>query len=126
MKKVIYTVSMLAVVCLSFLGGYQLSQTENTQRREESCNIMLSFAIDKIEHLAQDFQPEEMDAMLCNIYAAKEHTENAELSSALYELWNVLLFNREKLIGREMDLVEALKNQNVQLMNEIVSEMKAE
>lgn len=126
MKKVLCIASIIAAMVLSFLGGYWLNKTQNAQEREEKCNTMISFAIDKLEHLEQEFQAEEMDALICNVYAAKGHTADAELSGALHNLWNALVFNREKITGNEANLIKALQDKNVQEINALAARIETE
>ncbi len=110
MKKTLITVSLIMVVCLSFIGGKYYSDKQNINSKNQRCNTYISFAIDNIEKLNSNDDDDILRVLISDIYAAKEYTTNNELNSALHELWNALIFDDDNLEGREDELIEALKN----------------
>ncbi len=51
-----------------------------------------------------------MEALISNVYAAVQFTDDSDLNTALHELWNALIFNGENIVGKEDDLIKALKD----------------
>ncbi|AUS97264.1 hypothetical protein CDQ84_17745 [Clostridium thermosuccinogenes] len=51
-----------------------------------------------------------MEALISNVYAAVQFTDDGDLNTALHELWNDLIFNGENIVGKEDDLIKALKD----------------
>ena len=51
-----------------------------------------------------------MEALISNVYAAYQFCDQPHLSEQLYDLWNTLIFDRNRYIGQEDMLVAQLRN----------------
>ena len=109
-KKILSVIIIIGAIILSFLGGKFYSESNYTKSKNNRCNTYISFAIGSLEELKSNDYEDILKVIICDIYAAKEYTTNNELESALYELWNALIFDGDNLEGREDELIEALKN----------------
>lgn len=85
---------------------------------------MMDFAIDKLDEIKTQYDTDMMEALISNVYAAYEYSNNSELSSALHDLWNALIFDGENIVGKENDLISALKDKNAQRIKEIAISMR--
>ena len=124
MKKVTIAVLFIIAVCFSFLAGSHFKDQEHMQYREQRCHQMIAFAIDQTERIKDQYDPDEMEALISNIYAAYEYADDTELSSALHTLWNALLFDGEDLVGKENELIEVLQDADPKGIEEIAMGMR--
>lgn len=126
MKKGIVIGGLILSVCLSFLAGRTVSQQEERERREYQCHAQMVFAIDKVEQLKAQYDQDDMEALISNIYAAYEYADDALLSSALHDLWNALIFDGENIAGQEDELVKVLQEGHAPSIQEfaIIMRMK--
>lgn len=85
---------------------------------------MIVFAIDKLDDIETQYDPDVMEALISNVYAAYEYSNNGELSSALHDLWNALIFDGESIVGKESDLIGALMDKNAQSIEDIAISMR--
>lgn len=85
---------------------------------------MIVFAIDKLDDIKTQYDPDVMEALISNVYAAYEYSNNGELSSALHDLWNALIFDSENIVGKESDLIGALMDKNAQSIEDIAISMR--
>ena len=118
-RNLIIIAIFIIFVCLSFFAGNYFSNKENIKNREQTCKTMIVFAINKLENLQQQYESDEMEALISNIYAAYAYCDNDELASALHDLWNALVFDGENIVGKENDLIKALKDTNSTSIKEI-------
>ena len=124
MKKLILIGAFIVSICLSFFAGDYACDKENSKLREQRCHIMMDFAIDKLDEIKTQYDTDMMEALISNVYAAYEYSDNSELSSALHDLWNALIFDGENIVGKENDLISALKDKNAQRIKEIAISMR--
>lgn len=107
-KVVIFAVFLIAIG-VSFFVGRQTKQQEYIDNRLQNCHTLISFAIDKAEN--QDISdPDIMEALISNVYAAYQFCDQPYLSEQLYDLWNTLIFDGNRYIGQEDMLVAQLRN----------------
>ena len=111
-------------VCLSFFAGNYFCDKENIKLREQRCHTMIGFAIDKLDDIKTKYDADGMETLISDVYAAYENSNNGELSSALHDLWNALIFDGENIVGKENDLIAALKEKNAQSIKEIAHSMR--
>ena len=126
MKKNRAIIVSLFIICIfaSFFAGKSLSEKKYIKNREQQCKTQIVFAIDKIEDLKEEYNNDDMEAIISNIYAAYEYCDNGTLSSSLHDLWNALIFDGENIKGKEDDLVKALKDSNAQDIKDISMDMR--
>lgn len=103
MKKLVMTGIFAVSICLSFFAG--------------------NYFCDK-ESIKTKYDADGMETLISDVYAAYENSNNGELSSALHDLWNALIFDGENIVGKENDLIAALKEKNVQSIKEIAHSMR--
>lgn len=120
MRKI--TKGLICIVCIMivggsvWLGGY-LKEQEHIRSRAQRCKTQISFAIEKVKN--HDLSEEGVrNAMISNIYAAREFCDAPEVSAELSDLWNTLLFRREEYDGKEDALVERLRRISEQILLE--------
>lgn len=122
--KMMISVAFLAAIGIGFFAGKQFSDKQHMKYEEQSCHTMIVFAIDKVENLKNGYDADDMEALLSNVYAAKEYTNNSELSCALDDLWNALVFDGENIVGKEDALIEALQNFDAKRIKYIADSMR--
>ena len=107
--KVVILAAFLIVIGVSFFIGRQAERQEYLDNRLQNCHTLISFAIDKAEN--QDISdPDIMEALISNVYAAYQFCDQPHLSEQLYDLWNTLIFDGNRYIGQEDMLVAQLRN----------------
>ena len=107
--KVVILAAFLIAIGVSFFIGRQTERQEYLDNRLQNCHTLISFAIDKAEN--QDISdPDIMEALISNVYAAYQFCDQPHLSEQLYDLWNTLIFDRNRYIGQEDMLVAQLRN----------------
>lgn len=124
MKKMIIIGIFAVSVCLSFFAGNYFCGKENIKLRDQRCHTMIGFAIDKLDDIKTKYDADGMETLISDVYAAYENSNNGELSSALHDLWNALIFDGENIVGKENDLIAALKEKNAQSIKEIAHSMR--
>lgn len=124
MKKLVMIGIFIGSVCLSFFAGNYFCDKENIKLREQRCHTMIGFAIDKLDDIKTKYDADGMETLISDVYAAYENSNNGELSSALHDLWNALIFDGENIVGKENDLIAALKEKNAQSIKEIAHSMR--
>lgn len=123
-KKMFVIGVFVVSVCMSFWAGNYFRCREESERRKQQCNTMIAFSVNKLENLKKQYDADTMEALISNIYAAYEYSPSGELSSALHELWNTLIFNGENIAGKEDDLIIALKDISVHGIKDIAVSMR--
>lgn len=124
MKKVLIAVVAVVALCLSFFAGNYMSNREMAQRRAQECHTQINFAIDKLEDLKVQYDPDTMEAAISNIYAAYNSADDGALASALHELWNAFIFDGENIGGKEDDLIQALGDADAEQIKELAMGMR--
>lgn len=124
MKKLIIIGVFIVSICLSFFAGDYFCQKENVKLRDQRCHTMIDFSIEKLNDIKSQYDTDMMETLISDIYAAYEYSNNGELSSALHDLWNALIFDGENIVGKENDLISALKDKNVQRIKDIAHSMR--
>ena len=99
---------IFAIVASYFAGSYTAEQ-KYKQMREQRCDMMISFAISKLEKDALTDQ-DTIEALASNIYAAYQFCDDSNLTGQLHDIWNTLMFRESEYVGREDVLVEWLNN----------------
>ena len=107
--KIVTFVAFLIAIGVSFFIGRQTERKEYLDNRLQNCHTLISFAIDKVEN--QDISdPDTMEALISNVYAAYQFCDQPHLSEQLYDLWNTLIFDGNRYIGQEDMLVAQLRS----------------
>ena len=114
MKKLIIIGVFIVSVCLSFFAGNYFSNKENMKLREQRCHTMMAFSIDRLDDIKTQYDVDMVETLISHVYAAYEYSDNSKLSSALYDLWNALVFDGKNIVGKENDLISALTDKNAQ------------
>lgn len=104
--------ALLAAVVLAgggFSAGRYVEDQENMQTRQQRCRMLIGFAVDKAE--SEDLRdPDTMEALISNVYAAYHYCDEPDAAEQLHDLWNTLIFEPEDYTGGEEVLVEALQS----------------
>jgi len=109
-KKLFVVGILIVCICLSVLAGYYVRNQNSLKDRDNAKQTFISFAINKVEDLKNGYDADIMEALISNVYAAVQFTDDSDLNTALHELWNALIFNGENIVGKEDDLIKALKD----------------
>ena len=103
--------ALLAAVVLAgggFSAGRYVEDQENMQTRQQRCRMLIGFAVDKAE--SEDLRdPDTMEALISNVYAAYHYCDEPAAAEQLHDLWNTLIFEPEAYTGGEEVLVEVLQ-----------------
>ena len=113
-KAVFLLLAWAVTVGLGFYAGTAAEERAQRERQAERCRTLLVLAADKAETLRSSNEVGTLEALISNIYAARDRAGSAgegELASALDELWNALIFDGEHLPGQEAALAQALRDQ---------------
>ena len=107
--KILILIAFIIVAGTSFMAGSYIKEQEYLDGREERCKTLITFAIDKAEN--QDLSdPDIMEALISNVYAAYQVCDESTVAAQLHELWNALIIEGEGFIGREDELIEHMRN----------------
>ena len=107
--KVFTSIVFIILIVVSFSVGNHMKEQECSNGRAQRCNTLISFAIDKAEN--EDISdPDTMEALISNVYAAYQFCDDSSLAEQLHDLWNTLIFEGDSYIGREEVLVNQLRN----------------
>jgi hypothetical protein len=109
-KRLFIVCTLIVSICLSVFVGHYLSNQNALKDRDIKRQTLISFAISKVEDLRNRYDTDTMEALIGNVYAAAQFTDDSDLSTALHDLWNALIFDGENIIGKEDDLIKALKD----------------
>ena len=103
--------ALLAAVVLAgggFYAGRYAENQENMQTRQQRCRTLIAFAVDKAE--SEDLRdPDIMEALISNVYAAYCCCDEPAAAQRLHDLWNTLIFEPEAYTGGGEGLVEELQ-----------------
>lgn len=119
MKKLLVAGALITSICLSVFAGYYISNQNHLKNRKIASQTLISFAIGRIEDLKIKYNTDTMEVLISNIYASVKFTDDGELSAALHDLWNALIFDGENIVGKEDDLIQALQSANPSVIKEI-------
>jgi hypothetical protein len=107
--KLIITVAFVAAITVSLLAGHCIAEQQYRNARAQRCETLLSFAINKAE--TEDLSdPNVMEALISNVYAAYQFCDDPGLSAQLHDLWNALIFRSDSLMGSDDLLATQLRN----------------
>ena len=107
--KILILIAFIIVSGTSFMAGSYIKEQEYLDGREERCKTLIIFAIDKAEN--QDLSdPDIMEALISNVYAAYQVCDESTVAAQLHELWNGLIFEGESYVDNEDSLIEQLNN----------------
>ena len=81
-------------------------------------------ASDKADALSDKYEDDTMEALISNVYAAYQYCDDTELSAALHELWNALIFDGKNISGNEVELISALKDGSASAIESIAAELR--
>lgn len=81
-----------AALLLAFWAGSTLKETEQRNARRQRCQVLLSFAVDKLDN--QDLSEQGIkEALVSDLYAAYEYCDSPELAAEIHRVWNTLVFD---------------------------------
>jgi hypothetical protein len=109
-KKLFIVGALIVSICLSAFAGHYVSNQNALKDRGIARQTLISFAISKVEDLKNGYDADTMEALISNVYAAVQFTDDGDLYTALHDLWNALIFDGENIVGKEDDLIKALKD----------------
>ncbi len=115
---------LIAAVCTGFFAGRYTGEKRQAELREQKYNTMVSFAVDKLGNMEPEYNQDDMEALISNIYAAYEYCDDGSLSSAIHDLWNALIFDGENIAGMEDELITALNDNDAEAIESIASQMR--
>lgn len=105
--KILITVVFVVSILAAAFAGSCIKEQEIRIDRTQRCHTLISFAIDKAEtHDLSD--PDIMESLISNVYAAYELCDDPNTSAQLHDLWNDLIFDGDRYIGSEDALVNQL------------------
>ena len=116
-KKLLITTVLIALILASFLAGSHIKEQEFRNRRVQQCSTLISFAVAKVEH-GDLADPNTMEALISNVYAAYQYCDNSIAANQLHDLWNFLIFeedhtNTKEIVQTELnDVLRAIKAGN--------------
>lgn len=107
--KSFFCIAFIVLIVASFLAGSHMKEQEYSTGRMQRCNTLISFAIDKAGNEGIS-DPDTMEALISNIYAAYQFCDSPNLAEQLHDLWNKLIFEGNSYIGKEDVLLNQLRN----------------
>ena len=110
MKKLFIVGVLIVSICLGAFAGHYVSNQNTLKDRGIKRETLISFAISRIEDLKNGYDEDNMETIISNVYAAVQFTDDVDLYFALHDLWNALIFDGENIVGKEDDLIKALKD----------------
>ena len=114
-KAIVLLLAWAVTVGLGFYAGTAMEERAQRERQAERCRTLLVLAADKAETLRSSGEAGTLEALISNVYAARDYAGSAGdgmLSSALDELWNALISDGENLPGHEDALIQALNGRD--------------
>ncbi len=124
-RTVLFLCACALAAGLGFFAGSSMQRQEALEQQSYQCAAMLRNAVGKLEELRAAYDPDVMEALISNVYAAYCRADDAELSAALYTLWNALIFDGEALPGHEAALTEALQCGDPQAIETAAREIRS-
>ena len=111
MKKrtaIVLVLSFLLSVTAAFLVGYHVREQKQPEYDVQACQTLLSLAAQKVK-FDDISNPDTMESLISNIYAAWSHCPDSDAASRLYDLWNALIFSYEDYAEQPELLMERLQ-----------------
>ena len=111
MKKrtvIVLVLSFLLSVTAAFSVGYHVREQKQPEYDAQACQTLLSLAAQKIK-FDDISNPDTMESLISNIYAAWSHCPDPDAASQLYDLWNALIFSYEDYAAQPELLMERLR-----------------
>lgn len=106
--KLVITIAFMISVAASFFAGSHLKEQAHMDSRMQRCHTLITFAIDKAEN--EDLSNQDlMEALISNVYAAYQFCDDPHLAAQLHDLWNTLIFEGDRYIGKEDALTAQLR-----------------
>jgi hypothetical protein len=106
--KIIITIVFVVSILAAAFAGSCIKEQEIRIGRTQRCHTLISFAINKAE--TNDLSnPDIMEALISNVYAAYELCDDPSVSAQLHDLWNDLIFDGDGYIGHEDKLATQLR-----------------
>ena len=106
--KILIAVVLVVSILSAAVAGSCIKEQEIRIGRTQRCHTLISFAINKAE--THDLSnPDIMEALISNVYAAYELCDDPSVSAQLHDLWNDLIFDGDRYIGREDALAAQLE-----------------
>lgn len=119
MKKLFIVGVLIVSICLGAFAGHYVSNQNTLKDRGIKRETLISFAISRIEDLKNGYDEDNMETIISNVYAAVQFTDDVDLYFALHDLWNALIFDGENIVGKENDLIKALKDIDPNVIKEV-------
>lgn len=110
MKKrtaIVLVLSFLLSVTAAFLVGYHVREQKQPEYDVQACQTLLSLAAQKVK-FDDISNPDTMESLISNIYAAWSHCPDPDAASQLYDLWNALVFAYEDYAAQPEVVMEHL------------------
>ena len=123
-KKLFIVGALIVSICLSAFAGHYVSNQNSLKDRGIARQTLISFAISKVEGLKNGYDADTMEALISNVYAAVQFTDDGDLYTALHDLWNALIFDGENIVGKEDDLIKALKDTDPNVIKGIANSIR--
>ena len=111
MKKrtvIVLVLSFLLSVTAAFSVGYHVREQKQPEYDAQACQTLLSLAAQKVK-FDDISNPDTMESLISNIYAAWSHCPDPDAASQLYDLWNALIFSYEDYAAQPELLMERLR-----------------
>ena len=110
MKKrtvIVLVLSFLLSVTAAFSVGYHVREQKQPEYDAQACQTLLSLAAQKVK-FDDISNPDTMESLISNIYAAWSHCPDPDAQSKLYDLWNALIFSYEDYAAQPELVMERL------------------
>ncbi len=111
MKKstiIAYILTLAVSVSAAFSVGYHVRGQKQTESAAHTCQTYLSLAAQKLK-FGDITNPDTMEALISNVYAALSHCTDPNAASQLHALWNALIFSYEDYAAQPEIVMERLK-----------------
>ncbi len=126
MKKSRMIGLIVILICLSFFTGRYFRDSGEAGNSKRKYETMIALSADKLEDLKAGYNADIMEALISNVYAAYIYSDYSEQGSALYALWNALVFDGENIAGKEDDLKQALQADDLQKVQDIAAGIRTQ
>ena len=105
---IVLVLSFLLSVTAAFSVGYHVREQKQPEYDVQACQTLLSLAAQKVK-FDDISNPDTMESLISNIYAAWSHCPDSDAASQLYDLWNALIFSYEDYAAQPELLMERLR-----------------
>ena len=109
-KSIVIALVLTFIVCIAaaFSVGYHVRAQKQPEYDVQACQTLLSLAAQKVK-FDDISNPDTMESLISNIYAAWSHCPDSDAASRLYDLWNALIFSYEDYAAQPELLMERLR-----------------